>query len=85
VTLTASNSGPVIAGPHPSQGDDMSSKVRARALVGFYRGDLVQPGEVLELDMREFQELASFGKVERLPDEPPAEEAPAARGRRRTE
>lgn len=46
--------------------------VRARAVVGFYRGDLVKPGEILVLSDAEFGELVACQKVVRAPDEKPA-------------
>lgn len=41
--------------------------VRAIALVGFYRGELVKPGDVLELPDGEFAELRAFNKVDFAP------------------
>ena len=52
--------------------------VRAVALVGFYRGDLVVPGQVLDLPAAEFGELVSFGKVALAPPAPAAPAEPAA-------
>ncbi len=47
----------------------MSNTIRAVALVGFYRGDLVAPGTVLELGVTEFAELKAFNKVDHAPEE----------------
>ncbi len=53
--------------------------VRAVALVGFYRGELVQPGQVIELPAGEFHELRGMHKVDYAPPEPakPADDKPA--------
>lgn len=48
----------------------MPNTVRARAIVGFYRGaDLIHPGQVVELGVNEFNELRGFQKVEAAPPE----------------
>jgi hypothetical protein len=39
--------------------------VRAVALVGFYRGDLVVPGQIIEVGDSEFFELLACNKVAR--------------------
>lgn len=57
--------------------------VRAIALVGFYRSDLVEPGTVLELPLGEFAELRAFNKVDYAPPEPPAVQEPAPKGKGR--
>lgn len=44
--------------------------VRAIALVGFYRGDLVKPGDIVELPLQEFAELKAFNKVDHAPPAP---------------
>ena len=41
--------------------------VRAVALVGFYKGDLVQPGDIVELSDLEFGELRACNKVDLAP------------------
>lgn len=43
--------------------------VRAVAVVGFYRGDLVEPGTILDLPYVEFLELRSMHKVDHAPAE----------------
>lgn len=50
--------------------------VKAIALVGFYRGDLVEPGQIIELPGAEFAELRSFNKVELAPDQTPQPQSP---------
>ena len=45
--------------------------IKAIALVGFYRGDLVEPGQILDLPENEFGELKSFLKVDYAPEQPP--------------
>ncbi len=47
----------------------MAQTIRAVALVGFYRGDLVEPGTVLDLGHVEFAELKAFNKVDHAPEE----------------
>lgn len=55
--------------------------VKAIALVGFYRGDLVNPGDVIELSGEEFNELRGMHKVDYAPEKPPVKEAaPKKRG-----
>ena len=51
--------------------------VKAIALVGFYRGDLVEPGQALDLPDGEFLELVGCNKVARAPEAPAAPPAPA--------
>ncbi|MEY2653531.1 MAG: hypothetical protein RLZZ524_558, partial [Pseudomonadota bacterium] len=41
--------------------------VKAIALVGFYRGELVKPGDIVELADPEFAELRAFNKVDFAP------------------
>ena len=41
--------------------------VRAIALVGFYKGDLVKPGQIIELTDTEWSELKAAGQVELAP------------------
>ena len=53
------------------------AKIKAVALVGFYRGDLVEPGTILELDTAEFGELRSYHKVDFAP-QPEAKGASSA-------
>ena len=48
--------------------------VRALALVGFYRGDLVVPGQIIEVGDSEFAELLACRKVELAPDVVPVPE-----------
>ena len=45
--------------------------VKAIALVGFYRGELVKAGDVIELPGNEFAELRAFNKVDFAPAEVP--------------
>lgn len=55
--------------------------VRAIALVGFYRGELVAPGTVIDLPLQEFAELKAFYKVDYAPPEAPKEEPAKAKGK----
>lgn len=52
-----------------------SATVRAVAVVGFYRGDLVEPGTVLDIPESEFAILKGFNQVDYAPA-PAASETP---------
>lgn len=49
----------------------MAEKIRAIATVGFFRGDLVEPGTILELTPEEFAMHQSFNQVDYAPAAPP--------------
>jgi hypothetical protein len=53
--------------------------VRAVALVGFYRGDLVSPGQILDLPESEFAILKGFCKVDYAPPQDAAESTAKAK------
>lgn len=52
-------------------GGSKPGTVRAIALVGFYRGDLVEPGQIIDLPGSEFNELRGMHKVDFAPAESP--------------